>query len=61
MFTYYSFEQNLEKLIKKVVRISEDKDLKYSLTLLSGASLVAPFIRGISSLQMYVTDSEDLS
>jgi len=59
-FTYYSFEQNLEKLIKKVVRISEDKDLKYTLTLLSGASLIAPFIRGISSLQMYVTDSEDL-
>ena len=61
MFTYYSFEQNLEKLIKKVVRISEDKDLKYTLTLLSGASLIAPFIRGISSLQMYVTDSENLS
>jgi len=61
MFTYYSFEQNLGKLIKKVVRISEDKDLKYTLTLLSGASLIAPFIRGISSLQMYVTDSEDLS
>jgi len=61
MSAYYSFEQNLEKLIKKVVRISEDKDLKYTLTLLSGASLIAPFIRGISSLQMYVTDSEHLS
>jgi len=61
MFTYYSFEQKLEKLIEKVVRISEDEDLKYTITLLSGASLVAPFIRGISSLQMYVTDSENLS
>lgn len=60
-FTYYSFEQNLAKLIKKVVRISEGKDLKYTLTLLSGASLIAPFIRGISTLQMYVTDSENLS
>ena len=61
MFAYYSFEQNLGKLVKKVVRISEDKNLKYTLTLLSGALLVAPFIRGISSLQMYVTDSERLS
>ncbi len=61
MFTYYSFERNLGKLIKRVVRISEDKELEYALTLLSGASLIAPFIRGISSLQMYVTDSENLS
>ena len=61
IFTYYSFEQNLGKLIEKVVGISEDKDLEYALTLLSGASIIAPFIRGISSLQMYVTDSERLS
>ncbi len=61
MFTYYSFERNRGKLIKRVVRISEDKELEYALTLLSGASLIAPFIRGISTLQMYVTDSENLS
>jgi len=61
MFAYYSFEQNLEKLIKKVLQIGKDKSLEYTLTLLSGASLVAPFIRGISSLQMYIADSEALS
>ncbi|MCK4617512.1 hypothetical protein KAT45_01285 [Candidatus Aerophobetes bacterium] len=61
MFTCYSFERNRGKLIKRVVRISEDKELEYALTLLSGASLIAPFIRGISSLQMYVTDSKNLS
>lgn len=58
---YYSFEQNLEKLIKEVIEISKDKDLKYAFTLLSGASLVAPFVRGISTLQMYIASSEDLS
>lgn len=58
--TYYSFEQNLERLIKKAAQIGEDKGLKYALTLLSGAALVAPFIRGISNLEMYVSGSEDL-
>lgn len=58
---YYSFEQNLEKLIGEVIKICEDNNLKYALTLLSGASLIAPFVRGISSLQMYIASSEDLS
>ena len=60
VFTYYSFEKNLEKLTKKINSLSEDKELKYALTLLSGASLVAPFIRGVSSLQMYISNSEDI-
>ncbi|MCK4325257.1 hypothetical protein KAU86_00010 [bacterium] len=60
MFAYYSFEQNLGKLIKKVRQFAEDKNLRYALTLLSGASLVAPFIRGVSSLQMYISNSENL-
>lgn len=55
---YYSFEQNLEKLIGEVIKISKDKNLKYALTLLSGASLIAPFVRGVSSLQMYIDGSE---
>jgi hypothetical protein len=61
MSTYYSFEQNLEKLLKNISQVSKDKDLKYALTLLSGASLVAPFVRGVSGLQMYISDTGDLS
>jgi len=60
MFAYYSFEQNLTKLIKKVRQVARNEDLNYALTLLCGASLVAPFIRGVSTLQMYLSDSEDL-
>lgn len=61
VFTYYSFEKNLENLTKKINSLSEDKELKYALTLLSGAALIAPFIRGISGLQMYISNSGDLS
>ncbi|MFH1776484.1 MAG: hypothetical protein ABH952_02845 [Candidatus Omnitrophota bacterium] len=61
MSAYYSFEQNPERLIKKIIQISKEKNLKYAFTLLSGASFVAPFVRGITSLQMYVADNEDLS
>jgi hypothetical protein len=61
MSAYYSFEQNLEKLLKNISQVSKDKDLKYALTLLSGASLVAPFVRGVSGLQMYIGDTGDLS
>ncbi len=58
---YYSFEQNQEKLIKNIREASERKNLKYALTLLSGGAFVAPFIRGISGVQMYIEDSESLS
>lgn len=60
MLAYYSFEQNLTKLIKRVKQIAKNKDLNYGLTLLCGASLVAPFIRGVSTLQMYISDTEDI-
>jgi len=61
MSAYYSFEQNLEKLLKTVSGVSKDKDLKYALTLLSGASLVAPFVRGVSGIHLYIADTGDLS
>lgn len=60
VFVYYSFEQEFEKLIKKIRKISVEEELKYALTLSSGASLVAPFVRGLSTLQMYISGSEDL-
>ncbi len=59
--SYYSFEQKIEKLIKKVKQFAGKEDLRYALTLLSGASYVAPFVRGISSLQMYASDNEAIS
>lgn len=61
IYTYYSFEQNLEKLLKNISQVSKNKNLRYALTLLSGASLIAPFVRGISGLQMYTADTGDLS
>lgn len=61
MYAYYSFEQDLEKLLKNISQVNKDKNLKYALTLLSGASLVAPFVRGVSGLQMYIGDTVDIS
>jgi hypothetical protein len=54
---YFSFERTPEALIKKVASTSKRKDLPYALTLMAGASLVAPFVR-FQDVWMYVGGDE---
>lgn len=61
MVNYYSFEQNLDKLMKKITQIGKNEKLEYALTLLSGASFIAPFIRGVSNIQMYISTNDNFS
>ncbi len=43
--TYFSFTRTFEEFKKNLVEISKKENLQYALTLHSGASLVAPFVR----------------
>jgi hypothetical protein len=54
---YFSFERTPEALVKKVASVSKRRDLPYALTLMAGASLVAPFVR-FQDVWMYVGGDE---
>lgn len=56
--TFFSFEQNTTKLLSSVLERTED--LPFALSFFSGADLVAPFIRGVTKLQLYVKQSSDI-
>jgi hypothetical protein len=45
IYNYYTFEKNTDAFIQKVSKIAKNNKLKYALTLHSGASLIAPFVR----------------
>lgn len=57
---YYSFEKDPVQLMKKIAKTAKERGLKYALALFSGASLVAPFIRGIATTYFYIGSKEDL-
>jgi len=56
---YYSFEQDPERLMARVSTVAAEKGLRYAVTSLAAASLVAPFVRGIGAVQWYI--GEDAS
>lgn len=58
--TYYSFEKTLSALMNRIAKLGEDERLSYAFTLHSGASLIAPFVRGISTAQFYISTKTDL-
>jgi len=55
---YFSFEKSPETLIKKVAELGARKGLRYALTLMAGASFVAPFVR-YEDVWVYVAGNEE--
>ena len=55
LYRMYSFERDT-KLPEMIVKVSKEANLLYALGFFSGADLVAPFIRGLSKVQMYTTE-----
>lgn len=59
ILSFYSFEKEKDKLFKQINRIGSVRNLKYALTLHSGASLIAPFVR-YNDVHLYVkSDTEE--
>lgn len=59
LHAFYTFERDVEAFTKKFVSISEEKQLKYALTLHAGASKVAPYTR-FTDVHCYI-NPKDLS
>lgn len=50
----YTFEKDFENLFKNIKDVSDSLKLKCGLTLLSGASIVAPYIARFSNIYLYI-------
>ncbi len=57
-FTFFSYEQGYMVILASI--LDKDLDLQFALSFFSGADLVAPFIRGINKVQMYVKQAADI-
>ncbi len=53
---YYSFQRDPERLMNRIVAVGRRQHWPYALTSFGAASLVAPFIHGIGTVQWYVAD-----
>lgn len=51
---YYSFEQEPERLMARVAEAAASGARRYAMTSFAGASLVAPFVRGVGAVAWYV-------
>lgn len=57
---FYSFEKSPADLMKTISQVAQHSNLRYAFTLHSGASLVAPFVRGVAMTYFYIGSREDL-
>lgn len=58
VLAYYSFEQDPERLMARVAQVAAERGLRYAVTSFGAASLIAPFVRGIGTLQWYLDAPE---
>ncbi|MDP3723907.1 MAG: type IV toxin-antitoxin system AbiEi family antitoxin [Candidatus Omnitrophota bacterium] len=57
---YYSFARPPEQLIAQVAEAAARERLRYALTSFAASSLLAPFVRGIGTVQWYVHARDDV-
>jgi len=50
---YYSFERGAEPLVHRVAAIAGERGWRYAVTSFAAASMVAPFVHGIGTVQWY--------
>lgn len=54
---YYSFDRNPQQIMAKAAATASSRRWNYAVTSFAGASLIAPFVRGISTVAWYVRDA----
>lgn len=57
-FTFFSYQTNYISILESVLKKSDNR--RFALSFLSGADLIAPFIRGITKVQLYVYGQSDI-
>lgn len=59
-YTFFSYKQQYEVILKEVIEAAQREKLPYALSFFTGADMVAPFIRGLSKVQLYINEVTDL-
>lgn len=54
---YYSFEPGMTERLAKLSAVVRAREWRYAVTSFAAASLVAPFVQGIETLEWYVEDA----
>jgi hypothetical protein len=54
---YYSLEREPEQIMARVAATASPRRWNYAVTSFSGASLIAPFVRGVGTVAWYVRDA----
>lgn len=54
---YYAFDDTPQRLMARLAALAADRRWRYAVTSLAAASLVAPFVRGVSTVHWYVWDA----
>jgi hypothetical protein len=54
---YYSFEPGMTERLAKLSAVARSRGWRYAVTSFAAASLVAPFVQGIETLEWYVEDT----
>lgn len=60
-FTFFSYEKDYMSILSSLLKKPESNKLSYALSFFSGAHLVAPFLHGITKLQLYVPQLSDIA
>lgn len=58
-FTFFSYQKDYGSILQSVLEKSDKRS--YALSFFSGADLVAPYIRGITKMQLYVPHLSDIA
>jgi len=57
-FSFFSYQKDYRSILQSV--LEKSNKYPYALSFFSGADLVAPFIRGVTKLQLYIKKQSDL-
>ncbi len=59
-FTFFSYEQAYVAILNAVLKVGQQERLKYALGFFTGADMIAPFIQGLTKVQIYVEKFSDI-
>jgi len=59
VLSFFSLEKNISKLLSRIDALAKKNKVKYALTLLTGANLVAPFVRS-TDIYFYVQEGPEI-
>ncbi|GEM_PF-1349293 len=58
--TLFSYERDYAAVLDSILELGQRENMPYALGFFTGADVIAPFIRGLSKVQVYIPTLEDI-